>query len=110
MTFTNDTPYPILIRTYAKPGIVRFTLYSVPTGRTVSLSTPIVKNYIRGFTTVEYTTALKVGQSKQIEYQADGQDTWVTRTVRDKNGKIIHVETFFSHYARMIGIILKGKL
>ena len=109
MTFTNDTPYPILIRTYARPGIVRFTLYSVPTGRTVTLSTPIVKNYIKGFTMVEYTLP-KGSASKQIEYQADGQDTWVTRTVRDRTGKIIHVDTFFSHYARMIGIILKGKL
>ena len=109
MTFTNDTPYPILIRTYARPGIVKFTIYSVPTGRTVSFTKPIVKNYIRGYTVVQYTTALKVGQSKQVEYQADGQDTWVTRTVRDAHGKILHVDTFYSHYARMIGIILKGK-
>jgi vancomycin resistance protein YoaR len=108
MTFTNDTPYPILIRTYAKPGIIRFTLYSVPTGRTVSISKPIVKNYIRGYTTVEYTKSLKVGQSKQVEYQADGQDTWVTVTVRDKGGKVLHTNTYFSHYARMIGIIMRG--
>ena len=44
MSFTNDTAYPILIRTYAKPGIVRFTMYSVPSGRTVTISKPIVKN------------------------------------------------------------------
>jgi len=108
MTFTNDTPYPILIRTYAKPGIVRFTLYSVPTGRTVTLSKPIVKNFIKGYTVIEHTAALKAGQSRQVEYQADGMDTWVTRTVRDKNGRIIDQETFYSHYARMIGIIQKG--
>jgi vancomycin resistance protein YoaR len=110
MTFTNDTPYPILIRTYAKPGIVRFTIYSVPNGRTVGISKPIVKNFIRGFTTVEYTSALKPGRSEQVEYQANGQDTWVTVTVRDKSGKVLHSNTYFSHYARMIGIILKGKL
>ncbi len=109
MTFTNDTPYPILIRTYAKPGIVRFTLYSVPTGRTVTLSAPIVKNFIKGFTTVEYTLP-KGSHQQQVEYQADGQDTWVTRTVRDSTGKIIHVDTYFSHYARMVGVILRAKL
>jgi vancomycin resistance protein YoaR len=109
MTFTNDTPYPIMIRTYAKPGIVQFTMYSVPTGRTVTLSKPIVKNFTRGFTTVEYTKSLRPGQSTQVEYQANGQDTWVTRTVRDDSGKILHVDTFYSHYARMIGIILKGE-
>ncbi|MGH2511451.1 MAG: VanW family protein, partial [Candidatus Limnocylindrales bacterium] len=102
MTFTNDTAYPILIRAYAKPGIVRFTLYSVPTGRTVTLSKPIVKNFIQGYTKVEYTKSLKPGQSTQEEYQANGMDTWVTRTVRDKTGKVIDQETFYSHYARMI--------
>jgi vancomycin resistance protein YoaR len=109
MTFTNDTPYPILIRTFAQPGIVRFTMYSVPTGRTVTLSKPIVKNFIQGFTTVEYTKSLKPGQWTQLEYEANGLDTWVTRTVTDKNGKILHVDTFYSHYARMIGIVLKGQ-
>ena len=108
MTFTNDTPYPILIRTYARPGVVRFTLYSVPTGRTVSISRPTVKNYIRGYTVVEHTKALRPGQIVQSEYQADGQDVWRTVTVRDKNGKIIDQKTYYSHYARMIGVIMKG--
>ena len=34
---------------------------------------------------------------------------WVTRIVKDKSGKVIHKETFYSHYARVIGIILVGK-
>jgi vancomycin resistance protein YoaR len=108
MTFTNDTPYPILIRAYAKPGIVRFTLYSVPTGRTVSISKPIVKNYIKGYTVVEYTKSLKPGHFIQSEYQADGQDVWVTVTVKDKTGHVISTKTYYSHYARMIGVIQKG--
>ncbi len=108
MTFTNDTPYPILIRTFAKPGIVRFTLYSVPTGRTVSISKPIVKNFIRGYTVVKDTTSLKKGHSLQSEYQADGQDVWVTVTVKDKAGHVISTKTYYSHYARMIGVILRG--
>ena len=109
MSFTNDTAYPVLIRTFAKPGIVRFTLYSVPTGRTVSISKPIVKNYIKGYTVVEHTKALKPGQTLQSEYQADGQDVWVTVTVKDKTGKVISKKTYYSHYARMIGVIEKGE-
>jgi vancomycin resistance protein YoaR len=109
MTFRNDTSFPILIRAYAKPGIVRFTIYSVPTGRTVILTRPIVKNYRPGHTEIRYTTALKVGRSQQIEYPADGQDVWVTRIVKDKNGKVIHKDTYYSHYSRVIGIILRGK-
>lgn len=109
MTFRNDTSFPILIRAYARPGIVRFTIYSVPTGRKVSLTRPIVKNYRPGHTEVRYTTALNPGRSQQIEYPADGQDVWVTRIVKDKGGKVIHKETFYSHYARVIGIILRGR-
>jgi vancomycin resistance protein YoaR len=108
MSFINDTAYPILIRTYAKPGIVRFTLYSVPTGRTVSISRPIVKNYIHGYTVVEDTKSLRPGQTLQSEYQADGQDVWVTVTVRDKSGHVISTKTYYSHYARMIGVIMRG--
>ncbi|MEA2537304.1 MAG: hypothetical protein QOF11_1538 [Chloroflexota bacterium] len=109
MTFRNDTNFPILIRAFAKPGIVRFTIYSVPTGRRVILTRPIVKNYRPGHTEYRYTTALKKGAREQIEYPADGQDVWVTRIVKDKNGKVIHQETFYSHYNRVIGIILVGK-
>ena len=109
MTFRNDTKYPILIRTYARPGIVRFTIYSVPTGRRVSFSRPTVKNYRPGYTVVKYTSALKKGQSEMIEYPADGQDVWVTRVVKDRSGKVIHKETFYSHYAQMIGVILRGR-
>jgi vancomycin resistance protein YoaR len=108
MTFTNDTPYPILIRAYAVPGLVRFTLYSVPTGRTVSISKPIVKNFLPGYTVVEHTKALRSGQFYYSEYQADGQDVWVTVTVRDKSGKVISTKTYYSHYARMIGVLVKG--
>ncbi len=61
MTFRNDTKYPILIRTYARPGIVRFTLYSVPSGRRVTFSRPVVKNYRSGFTQVKYTASLRKG-------------------------------------------------
>jgi vancomycin resistance protein YoaR len=109
MTFRNDTKFPILIRAYAKPGIVRFTIYSVPTGRKIILTKPIVKNYRPGHTEYRYTTALKKGVSQAIEYPADGQDVWVTRIVKDSSGKVIHKETFYSHYSRVIGIILVGR-
>ena len=40
MRFRNDTKYPILIRGFASPGFVRYEIWSVPNGRTVSLSRP----------------------------------------------------------------------
>jgi hypothetical protein len=33
----------------------------------------------------------------------------VTRVVRDKNGTVIHKDTYYSHYARITGIVLVGR-
>ena len=61
MSYTNDTPYPIIIRSFTGYGIVTFSLYSVPNGRTVSFSTPIVTNPIAAHDVVQYTTSLPAG-------------------------------------------------
>ncbi len=110
MSFRNDTPYPILIRSYAVPGTVRFTLYSIPTGRHTSFTKPIVKN-IRtpGPTVVQYTTSLPPGTRQQAEFPTTGMEVWVTRTVTDASGKVIHRETYYSSYARVNGLILIGQ-
>jgi hypothetical protein len=34
---------------------------------------------------------------------------WVSRTVRDKSGRVIHSDTWFSDYRRVNGIVLVGK-
>jgi vancomycin resistance protein YoaR len=113
MSFTNDTKYPILIRGYkiksGNRGYVQFDLYSVPTGRTVSFTKPIVKNVRPATTKTQTTTTLAAGARKQVEYPVDGKDVWVTRTVRDASGKVIHNETYYSHYSRVDGLILIGK-
>lgn len=108
MSFYNDTAYPILIRGINGSGVVRFDLYSVPIGRTVTFSTPIVKNYTRAQDHTVYTTSLKPGQQNRVEYATDGFDAWVTRTVTDATGKVIHEETFYSHYARVDGLLEIG--
>ena len=104
MRFRNDTAFPILIRGFASPGVVRFEIWSVPNGRTVSLSRPQVSNVVRGSDSVVKTTALKSGTSERIEWPVDGKDVVVTRTVRDANGSVIHHDVYVSHYHRMIGI------
>ena len=112
MEFTNDTRYPVLIRAYkirnGSAGYVKFALYSVPTGRKVSFSRPIVKNFRPASDTIQYTSSLPKGASERFEYPADGKQVWVTRTVR-KGGKVIHKETYFSNYARINGITLVGR-
>jgi vancomycin resistance protein YoaR len=109
MRFRNDTAHPVLIKSFASPGVVRFEIWSVPNGRTVTWSKPHVTNVVRGFDSVRYTSALAPGQTKRIEYPVDGKDVVVTRTVRDARGRVINRDTFVSHYHRMVGITLVGR-
>jgi vancomycin resistance protein YoaR len=108
MRFRNDTANLILIQGFASPGIVRFEIWSVPTGRTVTLSRPIVTNVVPGYDTTVKTSSLPAGTSLRTEWPVDGKDVVVTRTVRDATGRIIHHETYFSHYHRMVGINMVG--
>jgi vancomycin resistance protein YoaR len=108
MTFRNDTDHPLLIRGINSYGRVRFEIYGVPTGRSVSFSAPRVANVAHAYDTVVYTSTLPTGRRERIEYPADGKDVWVTRTVRD-GGTVIHQETFYSHYGRVDGVVLVGR-
>ncbi|MEO7663921.1 MAG: VanW family protein [Candidatus Limnocylindrales bacterium] len=112
MSFKNDTANPLLIRgtgwSAGGKGYVRFVIWSVPTGRSISLSKPIVKNVKPASDTTVYTTALKPGVRERVEYPVDGKDVWVTRTVRDASGAIVHQETYYSHYSRITGILRIG--
>jgi vancomycin resistance protein YoaR len=109
MRFRNDTNHPVLIKTHASPGVVTFQVWSVANGRSVTWSKPRVANVVRGYDTVQYTSTLAPGERKRIEWPVDGKDVWVTRTVRDSNGRIVHRETFVSHYHRMVGVMLVGR-
>jgi vancomycin resistance protein YoaR len=113
MSFTNDTDYPILIRgrgwSEGGAGYVRFDIYSVPTGRKVSFSRPIVRNVRQASDSVQYTSSLPAGSRKRIEYPVDGKQVWVTRTVRDRKGNVIHRDEYYSNYARITGIVLVGR-
>ena len=108
MRFRNDTPNPILIRGFASPGVVRFEIWSVPNGRTVSLSRPSVSNVVRGYDTTVKTASMRRGTSLRTEWPVDGKDVVVSRTVRDASGRVIHHETYVSHYHRMVGINMVG--
>ena len=104
MRFRNDTKYPILIRGFASPGVVRYEIWSVPNGRSVALSRPQVSNVVAGSDSRVDAPDLPKGTSERIEWPVDGKDVVVTRTVRDAAGRVIHHDTFVSHYHRMIGI------
>jgi len=113
VSFTNDTDYPILIRGYGYrnggTGYVRFEIYSVPTGRKVSIATGGRRNLRIARDSVQYTSSLAPGVRKRIEYPVNGFQVTAVRTVKDRNGTIIHRDTYNSNYATITGIVLVGR-
>jgi vancomycin resistance protein YoaR len=111
MTWTNDTKYPVLIRGMntrgSGKGYVTFKLYSVPTGRTVSISAPTIKNVRHAGDSTQKSSTLRAGYSQRVEYPTDGKDVWRTITVRE-NGKVIRKTTYYSHYSVVTGVVLIG--
>jgi len=108
MRFRNDTAYPLLIRGTTGVDFVRFEIWGPPTGRTVTFSRPTIKNVVRATDSVQETTSIPAGTKKRIEYPVSGMQVWVTRTVRDAAGTVIHSNTWYSNYKRVNGILLVG--
>ncbi len=108
MTFTNDTKYPILIKSFKTGGSVSFSLYGIPSGRKVTFSKPIITNYIPATQEVVRVSTLPAGRLVRIEYPDDGFNASVTAFVRDANGKLISNRTYFSHYGMVKGVQYLG--
>lgn len=108
LTFRNDTEYPIVIRGYGTPGTVTFQIWSVPTGRTVVLSDPIITDRRSAIETTQVDPSLAPGTSRRVEYPHDGFKSTVTRTVHAADGSILHRNTWFSDYRTVNGITLVG--
>jgi vancomycin resistance protein YoaR len=108
MTFRNDTDNPIVIRSYTGYGFVRFDIWGVSDGRTVTLSAPVTSNPRSARETTVVNTSLAPGTSRRVEYPHDGFDAVVTRWVRDASGTVIWENTWFSHYSAVNGITEVG--
>jgi vancomycin resistance protein YoaR len=108
MRFRNDTGSSLFIRGLSGHGWVRFEIYSLPTGRTVTFTRPAVSNVRQAIDQTIKTASLKRGTSKRMESPTNGMDVVVYRTVRNSSGSIIHSNRFVSHYIRVNGLLLVG--
>jgi vancomycin resistance protein YoaR len=109
MSFTNDTESPLIIRSFAYAGMVRFDLWGLPLNRVVSFTNPIITNRTYAVETYEYTSDLQAGTSQRVEYMHHGFDVTVTRIVTDgTTGEVIHHNTYDSSYKTVNGITLIG--
>jgi vancomycin resistance protein YoaR len=113
VTFSNDMRTPIVIRTFryrsGGRGWVRYEIWGIPDGRTVSIGKPIVRNLRKATTQTVYVTTLAHGVRNQTEYPSDGMDVSVTRVVHDRRGNVIHRETYTSAYTLWNGRIEVGR-
>jgi vancomycin resistance protein YoaR len=109
MTFTNDSKYPIVIRTINKKRAVTFQVWGVGDGRTVNLADPIVSNETEAQQLYKFTDTLPARQTERTEFGADGFNSIVSRTVRDRAGAVIHQDTFRSNYRTVNGIVMVGR-
>jgi vancomycin resistance protein YoaR len=108
MTFRNDMDTPVVIRSYTGSTFVRFDIWGVPDGRTVRLSAPTTSNHGTARETTVFNPNLAPGTSLRVEYMHNGFDAVVTRWVRDRDGDLIHEDTWFSRYRTVNGITEVG--
>ena len=105
--FVNSTPYHILIESSFSPGndSLQFRFYSTPMYRT-EVSQPLVQNITPARQTVyEADPALAAGESRQIDYAAEGADVTVERTVYNLQGDVVLQDRIFTHYLPWAAVI-----
>jgi len=111
LKWTNDTPNPIIIRASSTKGsrsTITIQLWSFPLDRKVTFSSEFKANVVKPVDRRQYVSSLKPGQQVRKEYPTIGFDTSRTRTVTDSTGKVIHRDTWNSHYTRVNGLLQVG--
>ncbi|MBI9049721.1 MAG: VanW family protein [Anaerolineaceae bacterium] len=98
--FTNDTANWLLMETYVNPSYSSITwkFYSTKDGRSVSWETSGLQDVVEAPDPL-YTEndELETGEVKKVDYEADGAEVTVRRTV-SRDGQVIDQDTFVTHY------------
>jgi len=96
--FTNDSPYWLLMETYVYGTQIVWKFYSTSDGRHVEWTTTGPQDVVEAPEPLyRENPELAEGVIKQVDYQADGMNVTVTRTVT-RDGQIIHDDVFRTHY------------
>ena len=96
LRWKNDTASPVFLWSWVSDTSVTFEVYGLPTGRTVTFSDPIQKNF------TDVPAGYPPDPAFPPGYTVRGRDVIRTRTVMEA-GKVIHQDTFFSHYLPVWG-------
>jgi vancomycin resistance protein YoaR len=98
--FTNDTPNWLLMETYVNASARKLTwkFYSSSDGRTVDWDTTGLKNVVEPPKPLyQENPDLKKGEIKQVDWEAEGADVAVYRTVH-RDGQVYFEDEFTTHY------------
>jgi vancomycin resistance protein YoaR len=111
MSFKNDTMYPIMIqRIITNDGNRRwitFKIWSVPNGRTATVTNTVIQPGPRAIDTVVRDPTKPVGYSFRNNTPADGAKVWVTVSIYD-HGKLHWSKRYFSNYPAVNGVLVVG--
>lgn len=100
LKFTNNTPNWLLMETYVNPsnGKLTWKFYSTSDNRSVEWNTTGPRNVVEPpKPRYEENPDLARGQIKQVDWEAEGADITVTRTVY-KDGVVLFEDIFSTHY------------
>ncbi|HZP96531.1 MAG TPA: VanW family protein [Candidatus Limnocylindria bacterium] len=93
----NDTASPVFLWSWVSDTSVTFDVWGLPTGRTVTFSDALQRNFVNVPADQPADTAFPKG------YAIRGRDVMRTRTVTDASGAVVHQDTWWSHYAPVWG-------
>jgi len=98
--FTNDTPNWLLMETYVSPEarVITWKFYSTSEGRTVDWETTGLQNIEEAPDPLyQENPDLDKGDIRQVDWEADGADITVYRTV-NRGGQVYFEDHFSTHY------------
>ncbi len=100
LKFTNDTPYWLLMETYVNRAAHRLTwkFYSTSDGRSMEWQTTGPVNVVEAKKPIyKLNTDLDAGEIRQVDFEADGADVRVERSVF-RDGNLYFSDTIHTHY------------
>ncbi len=97
MKFINDSPNWLLLETYIYGNQLLWKFYSTSDGRNVEWRRDILSETKAPEPLYRENPELQKGEIKQVDWEADGMDVIVYRTV-SRDGEILYQDTIKTHY------------
>ena len=98
LRFVNDTGHWLLLRTFVGPSSLTVSLYGTPAGRKIESTTAPLVAHGKVKVKKKVDPTLKPGEQVIDDPGEPALTTSVTRDVYAADGKLLHHDTWYSHY------------